>query len=139
MFLVEVGKRAEAERLVDEIVTLRDEQGHALYYTWLIDLGWLLREFGRQDEFPTQGRDRVWHEIGAAILRDDLVGAAELLAACGMRTVEAYTRLRAAEELASQGRPVEAAEQRDLALAFYSSVGATAYVRRAEALLSASA
>jgi hypothetical protein len=48
------------------------------------------------------------------------------------RTDEAYARLRAAEEGGGT-------EQLDRALEFYGGVAATAYVRRAEALLPASA
>jgi hypothetical protein len=50
----------------------------------------------------------------------------------GNRTDEAYARLRAAEQ--GEGR-----EQLDRALAFFHSVRATAFVRRAEALLPATA
>jgi hypothetical protein len=51
----------------------------------------------------------------------------------------AEARLRAAEALTAEGRSAEAQVQLEQALAFYRSVGATAYVRRAEALLRASA
>jgi hypothetical protein len=56
-----------------------------------------------------------------------------------MLTHEAYARLRAAEQLASEGRGVEAQPHLERALAFYRSVGASRYVRRGEALLPASA
>jgi hypothetical protein len=47
----------------------------------------------------------------------------------------AAVRLRAARAYAAQGRPAEAAEQLAPALAFYREVGASAYLREAEALL----
>jgi len=50
----------------------------------------------------------------------------------GNRADEAYARLRAGEEGGGT-------KQLDRALAFYGSVGATAYVRRVEALFPASA
>ena len=53
------------------------------------------------------------------------------------RPHEAYTRLRAAETLIADNRRTEADEQLEKALAFFRSVGATRYVREAEALLSA--
>ena len=62
----------------------------------------------------------------------DRLGAAEILAAMGNPTDEAHVRLRAAE---LDG----ALDQVAPALAFYRSVGASALVRRAEALLAASA
>jgi hypothetical protein len=54
-------------------------------------------------------------------------------------TAAARVRLRAAETLAAQGHRIEANEQLDKALAFYRSVGATRYIREAEALVAATA
>jgi hypothetical protein len=67
------------------------------------------------------------------------VDAAEVCARLQLRPDEAYARLRAAENLVSAGRSDEAAEQLELALAFWRSVGANRYVRRGEALLAESA
>ena len=50
---------------------------------------------------------------------------------------EASARLCAAEALVREGRRAEADVELNLALAFWRSVGATAYVREAEALLAA--
>ena len=50
---------------------------------------------------------------------------------------EASARLCAAEALVREGRRAEADTELNLALAFWRSVGATAYVREAEALLAA--
>ena len=57
----------------------------------------------------------------------------------GRFAAAARVRLRAAETLAVQGHRTEANEQLDKALAFYRSVGATRYIREAEALLAATA
>ena len=57
----------------------------------------------------------------------------------GSPTWEARLRLRASEELTESGRLVEGQQQAAKALAFYRSVGATFFVRRAEELLPASA
>ena len=57
----------------------------------------------------------------------------------GAVTHEAFYRLRSAEQLVAQGRRAEADEQLRAALAFYSTVGATRYIREGEALLAASA
>jgi predicted ATPase/class 3 adenylate cyclase len=139
LVLVDAGRRDEAVPLLEEVVALRDEEGRTLYFMVLIHLAWLLRDFDRTDELPRPGRGKAWHDVATAIARDDILGAAELLATHGMRTEEAYARLRAAESLADEGRRVEAQAQLDRALAFYRSVGASAFVRRAEALLPASA
>jgi hypothetical protein len=50
---------------------------------------------------------------------------------------EAEARFRAGEKLVAEGRRGDADEQLAKALAFFRSVGATRYIREAEALLSA--
>jgi tetratricopeptide (TPR) repeat protein len=80
-----------------------------------------------------------WTEAVRAYGQRDFAAAAEILRRIGTRPDEAEARLRAAEELAAQGRRAEADEQLQQALAFYRSVGATRYVRECEALLPASA
>jgi tetratricopeptide (TPR) repeat protein len=138
-FLLDQGRRAEASALVDDVLAVRDDEGRAAYYTWLIDLGWLLLDLGRADEFPPSWHEGVWLDAGRAVAAGDFAGAANVLGASGLRVDEAYARLREAERLARAGEAAEAAAQRDLALAFYRGVGATAYIRRAELLLAATA
>jgi len=77
----------------------------------------------------------VWGLAGSHIARGDLAAASDLLAAKELRSEDAYVRLRAAGALTGAAR----AAQLEQALAFYRSVGARAYVRRAEALLPATA
>ena len=67
------------------------------------------------------------------------VAGTQVLGRTELAFEEAYARLRAAEQLESQGRHAEAQTHLTRALAFYRSVGATAYVRRGEALLPTSA
>jgi class 3 adenylate cyclase/tetratricopeptide (TPR) repeat protein len=138
-FLIGQGRADEAPAYADEVLTFRDEEGRATYYTWLIDLGWLLHDLGRGDEFPPAFREGVWVDAGSAIAKGDFAAAADRLGACRFRTDEAYARLRLAERLADEGRLAEAATERDRALAFYREVAATAYVRRGEALLAQTA
>ena len=54
-------------------------------------------------------------------------------------TIEAYTRLRAAEAMTAAGNHTDARGHLEPALAFYRSVGATRYIREAESLLATSA
>jgi tetratricopeptide (TPR) repeat protein len=137
--LVANGRHEEARDLVDELLTQEGEGGEVLYFYCLIDLGWLLHDLGRSEEVPPAPRARVWSEVGQALARGQLVTAAELLASTDLASYEAYARLRAAEQLASEGRNIEAQPHLQRALAFYRSVGATAYLRRAEAVMPASA
>jgi hypothetical protein len=65
--------------------------------------------------------------------------AAGVLAELGAVADEALLRLRAAEALVEAGRRAEADGQLQHALAFYRSVGPTAYIREAENLFAATA
>ena len=71
-----------------------------------------------------------WAAAGAAILRGDLLAAADVFEEIGSLPDEARARLRAAERLGGEQR----AEQLRLARAFYDSVGATGFLRECEAL-----
>ena len=139
MFLLQAGHREEAATLTDEVLAFRDDEGNALYFTWLIHLAWLVRDLDRSDDVPRIQRAEPWNAAAAAIHRGAFAEAAAILSSSGMRTEEAYARLRAAEAFAEEGRRAEAQAQLERALAFYRSVGASAYVQRAEALLPASA
>jgi len=66
-------------------------------------------------------------------------GADEILDEMGALGEEAFVRLRGAEALVQAGRRAEADAMLQQALAFYRSVGATRYIREAEALFAASA
>ena len=141
--LLEERRGGEAARLTDELAGLRNADGGFAYFTWIVPFAWLAHDLDRTDPY----RELAEHETpktplvmaGSAIVDGSFADAADLLAPTGLRTHEAYARLRAAEQLTSEGRTAEAADQRDRALAFYRSVGASMYVRRAEALLPASA
>jgi hypothetical protein len=80
-----------------------------------------------------------WLEASSSIASGEFSRAAEVLGASGLRTHEACARLRAAEQLISAGRRPEGEAELARALAFYREVGATVYLRQAEALLAASA
>ena len=69
----------------------------------------------------------------------DFDQAADLYAEIGSLPDEAFARLRAAERLLAAGRRADADAQLQRALAFYRKVGATAHLRKAEALLTATA
>ena len=131
--LLDRGRTEEAGVYVDRVLALQNERG-ALYYTWLITLAWLLHDLGRGAEFPKSGFGGAWLEIGASIAAGDAAHAVEQLERTDLRYFEAYTRLRLAEE----GGPA-APHHLERALVLYRSVGATVYVRRAEALLPRSA
>ena len=129
-FLVGSGRHEEASAFYEEILDVGDR-----YFGALIDAGWVMHELGLPDDARLLERGGVWGLTGGHIVRGEFEAAAVLLERTGLHTEAAYARLRAAERLAG----AERAALLEPALAFYRSVGATAYVVRAEALLPASA
>ena len=129
-----------ARILVDEAVGwLSDQSGIVIDYMHV--LAWTLTALGRGQDLialmPAGEGD--WARAARSYVGGDFRGAADACAAMGALTEEARDRLRLAEELAAQGRRSEADIELQRALAFYRSVGATRYIREAEALLAASA
>jgi hypothetical protein len=84
-------------------------------------------------------REYRWVEAARARAQGDLSRAADLCASMEARTEEAADRLLLAETLVDQGRRSEADLELQQALAFYSEVGATRYLRQGQALRAASA
>ena len=132
------GERDVAAQLVSElnIEQLVREVGSVLQAQ-------LVEEHGLVDAFLAEAvraqRSTRWVQAVKAVLRREYVRAAEIYAEIGSGPDEAHARLLAADQLLSEGRRREADAQLAEALAFWRSVGATRYIREAEALLAASA
>ncbi len=137
--LLRVGRIDECTKHVDELLGLEPFDARVPHVVEpVLDLAWILTALGRADEYVTLA-SRVtpptrWHDAGIAYARGDLERSAEVCAEIGVLPNEAYTRLRAAETLLSDGEVERAEAQLTKALAFYRSVGATAYVRQGEDL-----
>jgi class 3 adenylate cyclase/tetratricopeptide (TPR) repeat protein len=110
---------------------------------WPADIAFVLPQLaseGQLLEGAAQPRNHTpWFEALVACASGDFRGAANVYAGIGALPDEASARLRAAEVLVRESRRAEADVELKQALAFWRSVGATAYVREAEALLAASA
>jgi hypothetical protein len=78
-------------------------------------------------------------EAATTFARGEVELSADVCAEIGVVPNEAYTRLRAADKLVQEGRRAEADAQLRRALDFYRSVGASLYIREAEALMAESA
>jgi DNA-binding SARP family transcriptional activator/class 3 adenylate cyclase len=141
-----VGLREEASRLASEVLAL----GPSLIDGLLtetpaatpVEFTWLIRDLGREAELlPAleSGPSTPWVEAARAIARGDLPRGVELVAQIGAPSVEAYTRLRAAEELARIGSPQQAHDHLGPALDFFRKVGATRYLAQAEQLFAVTA
>jgi class 3 adenylate cyclase/tetratricopeptide (TPR) repeat protein len=107
---------------------------------WHSELVLELVEAGRAAE-TSEVVDRLtaspWRDVCQAIVERRFVEAAEVLAATGEQSFQAEVRLMAAGALISDGQRVEGAEQLEKARAFWSTVGATAYLREADELFAA--
>jgi hypothetical protein len=84
-------------------------------------------------------RQTKWIDAAKAFVSGDFLRAAEIYAETGSLPDEAFARLRAAEALIARGNRAEGDRELQRALAFYRSVGATAYLREGEALLARTA
>ncbi len=131
-----------AGALVSELLALWSE-GRLTGLSAALDVAWTVRALGREPDLlellDRKGTLTPWFEAARSVASGALLEAAEICAEIGSLPDEAYARLRSAELFAQTGRRPEAEAQLELALAFYRSVGATAYTRQAEALLAASA
>jgi tetratricopeptide (TPR) repeat protein len=134
----------EASRCKEELLRMWEEDrgGTPPYGSHL--LAFTLGSAGERQQLANvlgrhKGSTLPWLRLVEAITGGDLLGAAEISSGMGDRSSEAYTRLRAAEQLVEEGRRAEADVQLGAALAFFRSVGATRYIREGERLLAASA
>jgi hypothetical protein len=139
----QVGNGERAGKMVDEAfgLLLAERAAGPQRSDILHVLAWTAFPLGRGSELlavlPTN--DVPWVRAARAFATGELREAADICGSMGARTEEARDRLWLAEALIKQHRGAEADVELRRALAFYRSVGATRYIREAEALLSASA
>jgi hypothetical protein len=143
--LLEEGRREEASKLASELLGRGSVLVPALTTVHptvtLIEFAWLLRDLGREAELLsalTSAPSTPWCHTARAIAKGDMTDGVELSARIGAPSVEAYTRLRAAEELAHAGHHAEARDCLAPALAFFRKVGATRHLAQAEQVLAPS-
>jgi class 3 adenylate cyclase len=128
-----VGRDEEARELLDEMLA----DARLMGYAYEAELAWSAIRIGRGAEFLRaieRNPESRWKTALLALFRGDLLEAAEHYAEGGYLPGEALVRGWAAQQLLAEGRPAEANEQLELALAFWRSVGATRYIAEAEAL-----
>jgi tetratricopeptide (TPR) repeat protein len=137
--LVELGQTEQALPLLDELLGgLEERIGLRSWYWW--HAGEAAFDVGRRDDFLSIADATVggpWVEAARAAAISDFETAIAVFADIGARPLEAAARRRAAEALLAAGRRADAEEQLELALAFWRSVGGTAYLSDGEALLAA--
>jgi hypothetical protein len=130
---LEVGKETAARAVVDELAAHTPDPAAMAQLTFVLsvlDRVEEARNFVGQATLETR-----WLAAARACVEGDFVRTAEILKEIGSRPLEADVRLRAAEILLSEGRRADADTQLERAIAFWRSVDATRYLRKAEALL----
>jgi class 3 adenylate cyclase/tetratricopeptide (TPR) repeat protein len=133
------GRVDEARRLARELVVLM--RGSTTTFGALT-LALHVDELGIREELPAllaTRADRAWVRVATAVVEGQFERAADIAAEHGWRVDEAELRLRAAEQLVSEGRRAEADAHLRQALVLFRSLGATRYVREGEALLAQTA
>ena len=131
-------RRADAEALVDWTLASAWSRPYAAWTA--LELALTLDDLGRSMD-PILEAERMcprlpWVQAAAAVARGARLEAADQAHVLLSPPLESQIRLRLAKRLVDEGRQVEADEQLDLAIAFWLSVGATRYIREAEALRS---
>ena len=137
------GHVRDADAIARELLDFWAAEGRrASAPEWVPRAIWALVELGLRDELRRLldvRRASLWLDAARAELDGDIVGAAETFRAIGAAPYEAEARLRASMRLVAEGRPTEANEQLERALAFWRSIDATRYVREGEQLFAKSA
>jgi len=134
--LVEASHGEEVAPLLDRALAQMGLQTHMM-----AELPLLLVTLGRGSDYLDATADAAlltpWIEAGRKAATGDLRAAAAIYADIGTRPIESDARVLAAQALVAAGRHAEADAELRPALAFYREVRATAYLARAEALLTA--
>jgi class 3 adenylate cyclase/tetratricopeptide (TPR) repeat protein len=141
-FFTETGQSARGAELAQEVFDISRDTQRTVADEEVLDLWsvlWRKKRDAELGDVPWDLHATVWGRVVESLIARDFGRAADELAAAGARRHEADVRTWAAEWLRGQGRTAEADAQARRAIAFWRSVEANAYVRRAEALLAASA
>jgi hypothetical protein len=141
--LSETDRLDDAVPLVDELLARLRSGRRGFVSFWALPFTVVLGALGRTDDLAvlveSAAMSTRWLDVARAFAAGDLLEAADMSADMGAIPDEAFIRLRAGEALVKEGRRAQADAQLQRALAFYRSVGATAYIREAEELFAASA
>jgi hypothetical protein len=138
------GDNGQADAYASELLAMLVEQAelHSVA-EWSADLAAVLVGLGRGSDLrelaASKAASTPWLEAAAAFAGSDFEQAADRYAEIGSLPDEAFARLRAAEQLLATGRRAEGNTQLQRAVVFYRKVRASAHLREAEALLTATA
>ena len=138
--LAELGRISEAREFAREL--LSHDAAPTLLYS-VLELAFAADALDIHDAVGEHVR-RIpeltkWRDAATALHARDFAAAAERFDAIGVPLWAARARLVAGERLAADGRRAEADRQLGQAIEFFREIGASAYARRAESLLAATA
>jgi class 3 adenylate cyclase/tetratricopeptide (TPR) repeat protein len=134
---VERGEIDEANATLTELLKIRRAAPAALPFAGPAVLVDAAVRLGRGREFldvVAMGRPTPWLEAAEAMVAGDWLAAAAVYERMASWPDEALARLRAAQQLAGDGRRAEARVEADRALGYFRRARATAYVVEAEEL-----
>jgi class 3 adenylate cyclase/tetratricopeptide (TPR) repeat protein len=136
----ELGELDAAHRLVRELLELWLETRSGYLEQWVLEAWYAARRTGDEarlgaaiDAMP----GNAWLRAAASMIERDFAGAVTQLEEMGAASCAALARLWTSEWLVEQGRAAEARPFLERSLAFWRSVGASAYAQRGESLLAA--
>ena len=140
--LLTQGRRKQASTLTSEVLACGHVQVAALLElhgaVTPIEFAWLVRDLGREAELLTaleSAPPTPWLQAACAIAEHDSAGSLDLVAKIRAPSVDAYARLRAAEEAARSGSHDVAKELLAPALQFFRRVLAARHLAIADGLL----
>ena len=135
------GRQAEHDVALSEVlgdIAASDSVGDP--QEWHVELMLELDAAGREHDARSLAEripEGAWRAVCFATMERRYTDAADVLASIGVEHLQAQLRLLAAQRLAADGRRAEAWAELERARAFWTSVGATAYLREADDVLAA--
>jgi tetratricopeptide (TPR) repeat protein len=130
----------QARRLVRELLEIWLENRSGYLDPWVLEAWYAARHTGDEGRLGaaiTSMPPNAWLRVASSMIERDFIGAVERLDEMGAASCAALARLWSSEWLVENGRPADAAPFLEPSLAFWRSVGATAYAQRGESLLAA--
>ncbi len=136
----ELGELDHAQRVCVELIDAWVETGSGNLDQWVLEAWYAARRTG--DEARLEGAidsmpPNPWTAAAMSLIKRDFASATMQLERMGAVSPAALARLWSAECLVELDRRQEASRYVESSLAFWRSVGASAYVRRATSLLAA--
>ena len=136
------GRTDDAVASIQEILDLAEPAPAMDWAWWIVSAAIVLTEVDRADEILALGGAELpsrWIQAARAWASGDLRLAAERFREIGSVSDEAFARMKLAERLIADGNAADADRELGRAVDLFRSVGATAYLRKAEAVLASSA